>query len=322
MTERVWWQAVRRFFWLDERMAQARKDGYGPGSPGWDDFRFGRALLADADRLGEYEEGRASSLALLRAAAGSLIRAELARLGSDPGPTTASEACWTLLREHPGAPAVAKPLTDEERTLVGSVLGGDGALARLPREQVASVTRALTKLGRGLAAPMVAESRRTRKIWLLRGLRLGAAALVIGLGVWPLTREAEPTGPNLALHRPVTVVTPHPDYGRDSGALVDGDRTNLGFHTNAAPNQNVTIDLGSALLISRVVVYNRTDCCFDRAVPLVVEVSTDGQSFQRVAERSDVFDRWVAKLGGTTARYVRLTDLKNDYFHLAEVEVY
>ena len=139
--ERHWWQAVHRFFWLGERMARARKEGYGPGSPGFEDFRFGRALLADADRLGEYEEGRTSSLALLRAAAGSLIRAELGRLGADPGPTTATEECWTRLQAH--APAVAKSLTDEERALVGSALGSEGVLCRLPKDQVAPVTRAL-----------------------------------------------------------------------------------------------------------------------------------------------------------------------------------
>jgi hypothetical protein len=325
-SERHWWQPVRRFFWMDERMAEATSLGYGPRNPGWEDFCFGRALLADAGRLGEYEEGLPSSLVLLRAASGLMIRAQLARVGTHPGPTAPSDECWARLAEHPTVAPLAASITADERALVGSTLGvqGDGVLARLPKNQIAHATRALTKLARGLATPMVAEAKRTRRVWYMRGLRVGAAALVLGIGVWFLTRETEPAdlGPNLALHRPVTVVTPHPDYGRNPGLLVDGDRANLGFHTNLAPNQHVTIDLGSAVRISRVVVYNRTECCFDRAVPLVLEVSTDGKNFQQVSERKDVFDRWVVKLRGTTARYVRLTDRKNDYFHLAEVEVY
>jgi hypothetical protein len=323
--QRHWRQAVRQFFWLDERMADAVRQGYGPANPGWEDFRFGRALLADADRLGESEEGRASSLALLRAATGLMIRAQLARIGIDPGPTAPSDECWARLQGHPTVAPLAASITDEERALVGSALGaqGDSVLARLPRDRIALANRALTKLARGLSAPMVAEAKRTRRVWFLRGYRVAAAALIVGLGVWLATRERElDLGTNLALHRPVTVVTPHPDYGRNPGLLVDGDRTNLGIHTISAPNQNVTVDLGSVMRISHVVVYNRTDCCFDRVVPLVLAVSTDGKVFQQVSERKDLFQRWVVKLPGTTARYVRLTNLKNDYFHLAEVEVY
>jgi hypothetical protein len=325
-SERHWWQPVRRFFWMNERMADARSLGYGPGNPGWEDFRLGRALLADADRLGESEEGQASSLVLLRAATGSMIRAQLARVGIDPGPTAPSDECWARLAEHPTVAPLAASITDDERVLVGSALGvqGDSVLARLPKNQIAHATRAMTKLARGLGAPMVAEAKSTGRVWLMRACRVAAAALIIACGVWLLTRETEPAdlGRNLALHRPVTVVTPHPDYGRDPSLLVDGDRTNLGFHTISAPNQHVTIDLGSVVRISRMVVYNRTDCCFDRVAPIRLEVSTDGKSFQQVTERQDLFDRWVVKLQGTTARYVRLTDLKNDYFHLAEVEVY
>ena len=64
---------------------------------------------------------------------------------------------------------------------------------------------------------------------------------------------------------------------------MDGDLTNLGFHTIEAPNQNVTIDLGKVRRIFRVVVYNRADCCQQRAVPLKIEVSQDNKKFRQVA---------------------------------------
>jgi F5/8 type C domain. len=117
-------------------------------------------------------------------------------------------------------------------------------------------------------------------------------------------------------------VTPHREHGRDPSLLVDGDLTNLGFHTIEAPNQNVTIDLGRVQRISRVVVYNRADCCQERAVPLKIEVSGDDGQFRQVAERKEHFEKWKADFPPTNARYVRLTDLAAAAFHLSEVEVY
>ncbi len=103
---------------------------------------------------------------------------------------------------------------------------------------------------------------------------------------------------------------------------MDGDLTNLGFHTIEAPNQNVTIDLGKVRRIFRVVVYNRADCCQQRAVPLKIEVSQDNKKFRQVALRKEQFEKWKADFPATDARYVRLTDLSVAFFHLSEVEVY
>jgi hypothetical protein len=84
----------------------------------------------------------------------------------------------------------------------------------------------------------------------------------------------------------------------------------------------VTIDLGRAQRISRVVVYNRVDCCKERAVPMKIEVSKDGVQFRQVAERKEQFEKWKADFPSTDARYVRLIHLSAFAFHLSEVEVY
>jgi hypothetical protein len=71
-----------------------------------------------------------------------------------------------------------------------------------------------------------------------------------------------------------------------------------------------------------VVVYNRADCCQERAVPLKIEISPDNRQFRQVAERKQQFEKWKADFPPSNARYVRLTDLNAAAFHLSEVEVY
>ena len=128
---------------------------------------------------------------------------------------------------------------------------------------------------------------------------------------------------NLALHRPVVMSSVYAgDVGHDPSLLVDGDTSNLGFHTDRGGHQYVTIDLGTVQSVHKVVVYNRADCCADKAVPLRIEVSKDGKAFQRVAMRKTTFDVWKATFSAVDARYVRLTSLRGDYFHLAEVQVF
>ena len=130
----------------------------------------------------------------------------------------------------------------------------------------------------------------------VRWLRISAVLLAVGVAVWlPLrslgtqSRAASPghrgdLEPRV-WHRPEAA-------GRWRPAK-------LGFHTNQAPNQNVTIDLGSVRRISRIVVYNRSDCCQERAVPLTLELSKDGKAFQVIEERHEPFDRWKVELPDT-----------------------
>jgi hypothetical protein len=314
-------KSLRRFFWMDERVDQARGAAYGRGRPGWDEYEFALALMADADQLGEPMDGKTSALLLYRAAAALMIRVQLLRVGMDPGPPATTDECWARLAAHPSAAAILGATGEEDRSFINSGLGleGERLWAKLPKDQRARAALALRKFARRLGADIEADAKRLRRALLVRWLRILVAALAVGVAICLPLRAS---GRNLALHRPVTVVTPHPAYGTDPSKLVDGDRQNLGFHSIRAPNQHVTIDLGSVQRISRVVVYNRFDCCAERAVPIRLEVSTDGRSFQLAEERHEPFDRWEVELPGTMARALRLVDLRDDFFHLSEVEVY
>jgi hypothetical protein len=314
---------LRQFFWMDERMATAVRDGYAPGQPGWEEYELARAARTDASQLGESGEGEASALLLNRAAVTLLVAAHLGRASKGLGPDATSEQYAARLGELPLGATLLGAMTEEQKALVTSALSSQGelSLAKLSGAKRSLAARAMASLAKGLGDPLERDVRRVGAVLLMRWLKIAVTTVVV-IGGLVLAISKATARPNLALHRPVTVVTPHPVYGKDPSLLVDGDRTNLGFHTIEAQNQNVTIDLGSVQTISRVVVYNRADCCQDRAVPLRIEVGEDTQHLRQVGERTEQFETWKLDFAPTAARYVRLTDLSSKAFHLSEVEVY
>ena len=317
------WRRLRRFFWMDERMGVSLKQNYAPGKPGWEEYQLGCAAQTGASQLGELEEGGGAAFLLDCASVRLMIRAHLARAGIELGPPPAGDEYWARLAELPvGGPLLAA-VSEEQRELVTSMLGeqGESVLAKLAPAKYKLAAHAMADLAKGLRDPIDRDVTAMGVALVVRWTRIVVALLVV-VGGLAFAINKVFTRPNLALHRPVTVVTPHREYGRDPSWLVDGDLTNLGFHTIEAPNQNVTIDLGKVQRISRVVVYNRADCCQERAVPLKIEISPDNRQFRQVAERKQQFEKWKADFPPSNARYVRLTDLNAAAFHLSEVEVY
>ncbi|MBI3206843.1 MAG: discoidin domain-containing protein [Myxococcales bacterium] len=171
------------------------------------------------------------------------------------------------------------------------------------------------------------EVRTRRRIRVLRWLRLSGLGLLLlamltGGVVWALMPS------NVARGKPVTASsvragTPSP------GGLTDGEVTDgYGAHTENDGKAWFTVDLLVPHRIDRVIVHHRGDGYHSDPLPLALELSLDGQTFQRAALRDGTFTHkkpWRVKLGGQTARYVRLrVDRKdpNSYLALGEVEVY
>ncbi|HEY5958246.1 MAG TPA: discoidin domain-containing protein, partial [Polyangiaceae bacterium] len=198
------------------------------------------------------------------------------------------------------------------------------ALVELDVKQRRYLASGLRKLAGALSDPLEREASLVGRVLFMRWARIGAAVLVLLAIAWAVSGAVEKrfAKPNIALGRPVTVSSQFPDAALDHTLLVDGDRTNLGFHTDNSPNQWVTIDLGSTKNISKVVVYNRVECCQERAVPLRLEVSDDGVNYKKVADRTEEFDVWTSKGLDVKGRYVRLRHLGANYLHFAEVEIY
>jgi hypothetical protein len=94
------------------------------------------------------------------------------------------------------------------------------------------------------------------------------------------------------------------------------------FHTAEEMNPWFEIDLGSPVPVRGLWVKNRLDCCLERAVPLVAELSVDRVQWLRPAEQDLLFTFWTPTFPPTTARYVRLRSLRFTALHLAEVKVF
>jgi hypothetical protein len=207
---------------------------------------------------------------------------------------------------------------------LAAVVGADrvSAMTRLSREEREQFAAALSAFVLDLTEPLDIAAERLGWALFARWSRLllvGAmvAAVVVFLAITVHRRIA----PNLALHRPVSASSTN-GWAPDPNKITDGITDVMGVHTNGGDQQWVVIDLGEVKKFDTVVVYNRPDCCAERAVPLHLEVSNDNQSYIQIAERRETFDTWTATDLHANARYIRLKNTPPNFLHLAEVEVY
>jgi len=107
----------------------------------------------------------------------------------------------------------------------------------------------------------------------------------------------------------------------DSGKMTDDPGNRVFFHTKEEDSPWLEIDLETPTPVSSVEVVNRRDCCRDRGVPLVVELSTDGKTWKEVDRRTEPFMEWKATFSTQEARYVRLRSARRTYLHLERVGV-
>lgn len=169
------------------------------------------------------------------------------------------------------------------------------------------------------------ESRSLRRVKLRRalhfvGLALAGLVLLAFLISWALRP------PNLARGKTVVQSSNNPDSTAAPGGLTDGSkRGTYGVHTNKEANPWVAVDLGKSRSIGRVEIFNRGDGWLDDGLPMVLEISEDGSSYAEVATRKTRFTEsapWVERLGGKSARWVRVRGRPGSYVALGEIEVY
>ncbi len=146
--------------------------------------------------------------------------------------------------------------------------------------------------------------------------------------------QSTPAGENLALGKEASQSSTAMEWGGkwDASRGVDGVKTgNLfegGFHTDNEQNPWWQVDLGSIYEIAEVRIYNRLDCCSDRAKTIEVLLSEDGESWRNVySHNGSTFggadgNYLCVNVDGQTARYVRVQLQEKNWLHLDEVEVY
>jgi hypothetical protein len=135
---------------------------------------------------------------------------------------------------------------------------------------------------------------------------------------------------NLALNRPARQSSLS-EYSRpnDAQGAVDGVKNGgVGFHTSEELNPWWQVDLGVVKNLTEIRVFNRTDCCSERAKTLQILLSADGRAWQRVFVNSGNNFNWSSEnplkvsVAGNSARYVKLQLNERNWFHLDEVEIY
>jgi hypothetical protein len=131
---------------------------------------------------------------------------------------------------------------------------------------------------------------------------------------------------SLARGKPVLVSSNHPNSTAPEGGLTDGNtKDGYGVHTRLEPHPWVSVDLGQSHAIDRVKIYNRGDGWFDDSLPLKLEFSEDGKTFELVDERTKSFSQaapWVYRAKGKKARYVRVSGRSGGFVALSELEVF
>jgi hypothetical protein len=243
-------------------------------------------------------------LALARHAVFHVLRA---RAGTDGGAGELT-ALWDATPEAWLAAAVPEPaaLPALRATLTGTVAPG----APVAADDATAARAFLERLLWNADAPR----RQVERLLVRRFVVVVAVVLVVALlalGVRALT-----LGTNLAAGKPMRTSSSWPGCASDptcEGVLL--------FHTNPENDPWVEFDLLKPQLIKRIDLTNRQDCCFDRTVPLVAEVSLDRAQWTEVGRRVEEFSEWSLKFPPRQARYVRLRIARPSTFHLKDVVI-
>lgn len=262
-------------------------------------------------------DGTAAAVLLREAVLQYLIALEAAR------DSTAQEGAAAPLPPLPPDPARPKAEPSDDARARAAVASRDPLyFDGLAPEDVERARWALDRAG-----SMLRRSIESRTLAAVRGTRWGRVAAVVVLVLWGALAiaRAKLLPKNIAYGKPVhpSSLMVNPPSGRE---LVDGETgASFGVETREEDNPNVVIDLQGDYWIDTIKVHNRVEGWFDDCLPLVVELSRDGNKWEEIARRDRHFDAnppWIIEAGGRGARYVRLRVARHSYLALSEVEVY
>jgi hypothetical protein len=174
----------------------------------------------------------------------------------------------------------------------------------------------------------------------IAGRGFGASILAVGAGSGSRGEEAPKpaAGDGSAAPTPMTAAVPvfssdlaagkkwtassQMQIWAESGKITDEPRNQILFHTKEDDSPWLRIDLERPTRIASVDILNRQDCCGERAVPLVVELSDNGKTWRTVARRDEPFTEWKATFSARDALYVRLRVPRKTYLHLQGIGIH
>lgn len=240
---------------------------------------------------------------------------------------------WALLSENPERGLVSPERLLDEGTLasLGSNESERAQIAATMRstfielsDGAPEVQRANADLLRRWSTRRISSTQRV--LWRLEWVKLKRILRVALFAVFVLVPvlfavSALLAKPDLAKGKPWRVssigIECHPEKS-DCG----GTATDILFHTKNEQNPWFEYDFGAPLAFSSLTIRNRSDCCQERALPLIVEVSNDDKNFHEVIRRDEAFSTWQPKFAVQHARYLRLRVPRESMLHLEAIKVH
>lgn len=156
-----------------------------------------------------------------------------------------------------------------------------------------------------------------QRSWRVSALLSVVAALLVGNHFLQQKLEARA---DLSLGKPWVASSSYEQVCRSPERQCDPKKGYF-FHTVEESSPWLEVDLQQPRQISAVRVFNRVDCCSERALPLVVEVSTDHHHWREVVRTTEVFETWKGSFPPVTTRWVRLRVAGRSMLHLSNLRV-
>lgn len=228
--------------------------------------------------------------------------------------------CLTAARERPASVPAATAGQPPElylaRFAAQNAEGELGADVGQLRGELEQSLREAEALLAELEEPARRARAAQRRLWAVALAPPLVLALVVGLAAWRVfgAREVSIGKPWATSSTGLVCDPEHQTCG--------GWPTRIFFHTKEDAEPWFEIDLGQEYELSRIEVQNRSDCCAERALPVIVEVSRDHLRYRAVARKFAVFDLWKQSLPSIRARFVRLRVTRQSTLHLERVRVY
>jgi hypothetical protein len=247
-----------------------------------------------------------------------------ARDAAAAGPPAAGDLGVLLAEADPQLLARAAGGQQRAAALAQAIAGKSFAdYAALPRGEQRGLAERLLSFAHALCSEIDPTGVDTGRIWARRLLRLGVVMAGVGLLYLAGTLVADRVerAHDLARGKPWAASSRYPTYGCTSPAQECENSDVYFFSTDLEENPHIDWDLGKPQAVSGVRVDNRVDCCSDRAVPLVVEVSLDHVTWREVARRTEEFTTWKARFAPAQARWVRLRIPRRTLLHLVRVRI-
>ena len=242
---------------------------------------------------------------------------------------------WALTARCPDGPSksLRAAFDTADRDLLTNAAGNDSLVdairaalvertfvetAELPAKVQAHEARLARDFAGALIASLEEPPAAVRKIVARRRARLALVATAIVALLLLVVQQASKKR-DLAAGKSWRTSSPSGcdvTFGYCGGKFVE-----LLFHTTEEDSPWAELDLGRAREFTSIEVRNREDCCKERAVPLVVKASSDGESWKELGRETNPFDVWNLTFPSESARYLRFVVERRTMFHLKSVSV-